>query len=74
MDRRLLVCTAAARRAKHRLQRAISLSLIGLPLWFCLGTSMSLMAQSRDGFPRPSGNSPGRPQQGAQPLRHPPSN
>ena len=55
MDRRLLVCTAAARRAKHRLQRAISLSLIGFPLWFCLGTSISSMAQSRHGFPRPSG-------------------
>ena len=55
MDRRLLVDTAAARRAKHRLQRAISLSLIGFPLWFCVGASISLMAQSRGGLPRPSG-------------------
>ena len=55
MNRRLLVDTAAARHAKPRLPRAISLSLIGFPLWLCLGASISLMAQSRDGFPRPSG-------------------
>jgi hypothetical protein len=52
MDRRLLVDTAAARHAKPRLKRAIFLSLIGFPLWFCEGADgavdrMLLPAQSQ---------------------------